>query len=186
MLSRMNWLLLDSVLAIQGATGCKGTRCDSVAITPPLHNLQDLSHPGVRNASPPIQFEVITMAVRPLSDNFVLGGADSILGAHLGTTDYLLNPIESKKSSLPSCRYHRNQDAWRDIIAQHISAGMDVVLERFQVMDWFPRAPGLYCAPGAEWAREEAFHYLHHGFPESPIRDHARDGGHKRVAGDAS
>jgi hypothetical protein len=39
------------------------------------------------------------------------GPANSILGAHLGITDYLLSPIESKKSDLPSQRYQRNEDA---------------------------------------------------------------------------
>jgi hypothetical protein len=52
------------------------------------------------------------------------GPADSILGALLGTTDYLLNPIECKNLDLPSQRYQRNEDAWRDIIGQRISAGM--------------------------------------------------------------
>ena len=33
------------------------------------------------------------------------GAADSILGAHLGNTDYLLKPLESKKSDLASQRY---------------------------------------------------------------------------------
>ena len=40
-------------------------------------------------------------------------------------------------------------------------------------MDWFPRAPGLYYTPGAEWARQEAFRYLHRAMWDAPIRDHA-------------
>jgi hypothetical protein len=110
------------------------------------------------------------------------GAADPILAAHLGTTDYLLNPIESKNLDLPSQRYQRNEDAWRDIIGQRISAGMGIVLERFQVMDWFPRAPGLYYSPGAELAREEAFQYLDPRFPGSSIRDHASHAGQKETA----
>jgi hypothetical protein len=66
------------------------------------------------------------------------GRADSIPGAHVGTTDYLLKPVESNKSDLASQSDQRNEDAWRDIIGQRVSAGMGIVLERFHVMDWFP------------------------------------------------
>jgi hypothetical protein len=61
---------------------------------------------------------------------------------------------------------------------------MEIVLERFYVVDWFPRAPGLYHTLDAKWAREEAFHYLHRGFENSPIRDHAHRVGAKRSAND--
>jgi hypothetical protein len=104
------------------------------------------------------------------------------LGAHFGSTDYLLNPVENKKSELPSQCYQRNQDTWRDIIEQRITAGTAVVLESFQVMDWFPRAPGLYYSAGAEWPRQEALQYLHHGFRKSPIRDHASLTGQQKAS----
>ena len=41
------------------------------------------------------------------------GAGGSILGAHVGTTDYLLEPVESKKPDSGSQSYERNQDVWR-------------------------------------------------------------------------
>jgi hypothetical protein len=55
----------------------------------------------------------------------------------------------------------------------NVNEGMEVVLKCFQLMDWFPRTPGLYYTPNAAWAREEAFKHLHPGQWDSPIRDHA-------------
>ena len=113
------------------------------------------------------------------------GAADSILAAHLGTTDYLLAPHEhneSKRSRRPS--YERNEDVWRAILGQRTTAGMGMVLKHFHLLDWFPRSPGLYYTPGAEWARDEAFRHLLHGFGDSPIRDHAHRTGKRRLVRD--
>lgn len=101
------------------------------------------------------------------------GQTNSLLGAHLGTTDYLLaNPTGSKPSSTGQY-YETNQAVWRDIIAGHVFDGAKMSLKSFQIMDWFPRAPGLYHTSSAEFARQEAFHYLQNGLRDSPIRDHA-------------
>ena len=109
--------------------------------------------------------------------------ADSILGSHLGTTDYLLT-TGSASASVQAHTYQRNEDFWRDVIGQRLFAGMEIVLRRFQLMDWFPRAPGLYYTEDAEWARKEAFKFLHPGFTPSPIRgDHGgtREADHRVV-----
>jgi hypothetical protein len=95
--------------------------------------------------------------------------ADSILGSHLGITDYLLAPQIIAPSHEPIPSYVRNEDVWKDIMRKRIFAGLEIVLKEFQILDWFPRAPGLYHTSKAEWARHEAFDYLHHGFQESPI-----------------
>ena len=36
---------------------------------------------------------------------------------------------------------------------------MAVTLEQFHVLDWFPRAPGLYHTDSARWVRDEALNY---------------------------
>ena len=99
--------------------------------------------------------------------------ADAILSAHFGTTDYLLVARHDVTSRQASISYHNNEDVWRDIIGNRVSAGMEIILERFHLLDWFPRAPGLFYTPRAEWAREVAFRYLHARSWHSPIRDHA-------------
>jgi hypothetical protein len=109
---------------------------------------------------------------------------NSILGAHLGATDYLLALHEREPSHEPIPSYNKNEEVWQDIARRRISAGMGVVLKQFQVLDWFPRAPGLYHTHNAKWARDEAFHHLHHGFREAPIRDHAQIKSKKKRAPD--
>lgn len=109
---------------------------------------------------------------------------DPILGAHMGTTDYLLAPQAHEKPQQSARSYVRNEDVWMDIMQRHISAGMDIILERFHVTDWFPRAPGLYYTPDAMAAREDANYHLHQALGDSPFRDQARAGGEKRPAND--
>jgi hypothetical protein len=101
------------------------------------------------------------------------GSADSILGSHLGTTDYLLAHSQSLSSNEPNLTYDTNEAAWQAIMKRRVSAGMGITLGQFHVFDWFPRAPGLYHTDDARRARKEAFRYLHPGFRNSPTRDHA-------------
>ena len=58
---------------------------------------------------------------------------DPILGAHMGTTDYLLAPQAHENPQQSARSYVRNEDVWMDIMQRHISAGMDIILERFHV-----------------------------------------------------
>jgi hypothetical protein len=108
------------------------------------------------------------------------GGGNSILGAHFGTIEYLLPPQPGDSPQPERLSYRGNEDVWRDIIEQRVSAGQEIVLQRFQVMDWFPRAPGLYHTRSAERAREEAYRHLHPRLMDSPVRDHAPQVGKRR------
>jgi len=109
---------------------------------------------------------------------------NSILGSHFGTTDYLL----ASKKSIPSQEliptYYSNEEVWSKIKRWSISPAMSIILNRFQIFDWFPRSPGLYFTQEAEWARSEAFQYLHPGFRDSPIRDHENTKDSKKRAPD--
>jgi hypothetical protein len=111
-------------------------------------------------------------------------GADFILGSHVGTTDYMLPP--EQRAILPdaSYSYNKNEDVWRDIISGKVNPGMEIVLNQFNLSDWFPRAPGLYHTWEAYYAREEAFHYVHYGFRDAPIRDDASMKGSKKRSPD--
>jgi hypothetical protein len=98
--------------------------------------------------------------------------ANSILGAHLGNTDYQLTTAREVVPSPLDRFLEDNERVWRALVNYELSAGMTVTLKDFMVFDWFPRSPGLYHTPDAAFARDEAFYHLHPGF-ESPIRDHA-------------
>ena len=112
------------------------------------------------------------------------GAANSILGAHFGTLGYLLPAFGNNSQQLPQNRYSTNEEVWRAILAEQVSAGQEIVLDSFQVMRWFPRAPGLYHTPEAAWAREEAYHFLHPRWMDSPVRDHAAGVGQPRTTDD--
>src|SRR5262245_57509062 len=95
---------------------------------------------------------------------------NSILGAHCGTIGYLLPPQSGGASRRGKPTYRKNEDVWKAIIGERVSAGQEIVMDHFQVMDWFPRAPGLYHTPDAKYAREEAYRHLHPELMKSPIR----------------
>lgn len=97
---------------------------------------------------------------------------NSILGAHLGNTDYQLTIAQETVPHQLGSLWEDNERVWRALVNYELSAGMAITLKDFMVFDWFPRSPGLYYTPDAAFARDEAFYHLHRGF-ESPIRDHA-------------
>ncbi|KPJ49487.1 MAG: hypothetical protein AMJ38_03260, partial [Dehalococcoidia bacterium DG_22] len=103
-----------------------------------------------------------------------------MLGAHFGTTDYLLRPQDAARSRVAPRPYKQNESLWKDVMEQRVTAGIEICLERFLILDWFPRAPGLYYTPDAKWAREEAYQHLHDKVWDSPIRDHAARAGAPR------
>jgi TIR domain len=111
-----------------------------------------------------------SVPVQPLA-SWNSHGANSILGAHCGNLDYqlLTESRDNRGTSTPT--YRTNEDAWHDIIGERVFAGQDIVLERFQIMDWFPRAPGLYHTRDAAWAREMAFEHMHPTLSNSPVNN---------------
>ena len=69
--------------------------------------------------------------------------SNSVLSAHFGTTDYLLGVQESKQ--IGDIQYYQNNEMiWYDILGGKVTAGFEICLEKFLILDWFPRAPGLY------------------------------------------
>jgi len=100
--------------------------------------------------------------------------ANSILGAHIGTMDYMLSPQEIRTPHGGMRSYDKNEDIWRDLIERRVDAGTEIVLKGFHVLDWFPPAPGLYHTRDAADVRSEAFDHLHRGSLNAPIsRDQA-------------
>lgn len=62
--------------------------------------------------------------------------------------------------ALPDRIYNDNKSLWNDILNERIRANIALTLKNFQLFEWFPRSPGLYYLPEAEWAREEAMYHL--------------------------
>lgn len=71
----------------------------------------------------------------------------------------LLRPSEVNYG-LPDRIYNDNRSLWNDILNEGIRANIALSLKNFQLFEWFPRSPGLYYLPEAEWARKEAMYYL--------------------------
>ena len=71
-----------------------------------------------------------------------------------------------------------DEQFWQSVLEQRLTAGMTVTLDRFHLLDWFPRAPGLYHTRDARSAREEAIaRYRHRGFKgaKSSLQAEGRD-----------
>jgi hypothetical protein len=71
---------------------------------------------------------------------------NSILRAHLGTTDYQQPPLPAAEGA-NALAYRTNEDVWRAIIGERVISGQEITLEGFDVLDWFPRAPGYLGGP---------------------------------------
>jgi hypothetical protein len=96
---------------------------------------------------------------------------NSILRAHLGTIEYQQAPLPEATAG-NTLSYRTNEKVWRDVIGEAIIAGQEITLEGFDILDWFPRAPGLYYTQGAPQARDEAFGHLHPKLMDGPALDH--------------
>lgn len=84
---------------------------------------------------------------------------------HISTSNYLL-PVDITDSDYKS-RYKTdnifssNEQIWDAIISEKLRrTDVNIVLDKFNVFDWFPRSPGLYHTNDAKYAREEAYHRI--------------------------
>jgi len=59
---------------------------------------------------------------------------NSTLGPHLGTIEYLLPPLQHG-SPPPTATYATNESVWLEVIGQRVTAGQEIVLDGFHVMD---------------------------------------------------
>jgi hypothetical protein len=107
-------------------------------------------------------------------------GGNAILSAHIGNLDYLLRPQSAQQAYKNHHQFDSNEAFWRNLNRLQIFPDDTVLLKHFLILDWFPRAPGLYHTGNAEDARREAFDHLQIGFGDSPIRDRARVVGETR------
>lgn len=76
-----------------------------------------------------------------------------------------LQQLGSVNKEAKDLRFNTNEQFWHDVIRSsyggRINLGLRwVELSGFQIIDWFPRAPGLYHTPDADRARYEAEHYV--------------------------
>ncbi|HWJ35342.1 MAG TPA: toll/interleukin-1 receptor domain-containing protein [Steroidobacteraceae bacterium] len=97
----------------------------------------------------------------------------SVLGPHVGATDYLLAGSHGATAVEIPRSYRDNESLWKDLIYSGLTAGMLIHLDRFLLLNWVPRAPGQFYTMEGDRARQEALYYIHHRECESPARDHA-------------
>jgi hypothetical protein len=57
----------------------------------------------------------------------------------------------------PDQRFTSNRDYWKAVLLQPSMTFRNVMLENFQIVDWFPRSPGLYHTANAALLRSTAF-----------------------------
>ena len=81
--------------------------------------------------------------------------SEALLGPHFGTLSYQL-PALAPAAAKADLTCATDEQFWQSVLGQRLTAGMTVTLDRFHLLDWFPRAPGLYHTEEARWAREEA------------------------------
>jgi len=79
-------------------------------------------------------------------------------------TRTLLKRISMKITNQPSARYDSEKKLWEDIFNSTISDSQNIVLEKFNVMEWIPRSPGLYHTEHAMVDRRRAIHHITNEF----------------------
>jgi hypothetical protein len=98
--------------------------------------------------------------------------------AHFRNRELLTQPKELNTSS--DRRYDAekgiaNAKFWDDVLKEELRSTFIVVLNNFDLFEWFPRSPGLYYTSYAASAREEALQHIDSDFPDrtGTSRDHA-------------
>jgi hypothetical protein len=97
-------------------------------------------HEGLR-ISPELNSEIVTQ--------FLL---DHLKNANLLT--------DGASRRAPDLRLESNKDFWQNVLREQTRAFQWVSLSNFQIVDWYPRSPGLFHTESAEGHRLEAEHYI--------------------------
>ena len=88
------------------------------------------------------------------------GNFDTILGPHIGNLAYKLADLAADAPA-DTRAYQDDETLWTHLQRGRLYEHGKLVLERFNLFDFVPRAPGLYhSGPRAREAREEAFKHL--------------------------
>jgi hypothetical protein len=118
-------------------------------------------HAGyIRSRRPAPQPSEVTIAPTAVLRDLSHGDVESAIDAQLATGTLSLPPEQ-----LPSARdldYTTTEQFWGDMLAERLRARRFVTLHRVLLFEWFPRSPGLWYTPRAEWSRQMAAgHTLH-------------------------
>jgi hypothetical protein len=77
------------------------------------------------------------------------------------------------KSNSPDKKFKTNEEFWNVVLHNYDASLRWVELSRFQIVDWFPRTPGLFHTPDAGYARRKAEKYA---VEEEGIKFYTPDG----------
>ena len=80
-----------------------------------------------------------------------------MLASQLSYVNYLREPVQLP--SQPDRTFTSNNSIWNAILDERLRASITVKLEDFFLFEWFPRSPGLFYTPEAEYSRREALDY---------------------------
>ena len=86
--------------------------------------------------------------------------ASAVLRPLFGTMSYLLPAQQPVAAPVRApAIFSSDEGFWQQVLSGQLAAGMTVTLDRFDVLDWFPRAPGLYQTPFARSVRQDALRF---------------------------
>lgn len=102
---------------------------------------------------------------------------DAIVGPHIGNLAYKLAEFAADAPA-DTRAYQDDETLWNHLQGGRLYEHGKLVLERFNLFDFVPRAPGLYHSDSARRARAHAFNYLNDQLGNPPAGLHgaaARD-----------